>query len=117
MVKRKHASKIRLNSEHVKKLISFIEKILQLSQTERAIYFKSIKSAEIDLVTEIILNFIECNVKHDNSSLQILKRVKNYMYMLASKKTSIALKKKILQSLKGLNILNIVLPLVLNALT
>ena len=116
MGKRKYAGKIKLNSLHMRKIIDFAKKINKFSNLEKVDYFKLIKRNEIDLLSEIVLNFIKCNIKHDSSSFKLLYRVKRYVYMLASKKVSTAIKKKILQSVKGLNILNILLPLLINQL-
>ena len=75
-----------------------------------------IKRQELDLISEIVLNFINCTIKHDSNSLKLLRRVETYMYTIASKKVGVSVKRKILQSLKVFNILNIVLPLVINQL-
>ena len=109
---RKITGKIKLDSSHAIKISRFVRKLLKLSHTERQEYFKSITSEEVDLISEIALNFINCNIKYDNKSYNLLKRVKKFIYHLASKRTSIHVKKTILQSLKGLSILNNLLPLV-----
>ena len=113
---RKYVGKIKLASVHMKKIIALAKKIQSFSSTEKVEYFKLVKSDEIDLITEIVLNFIKCNIKYDSNSFKLLERVKSYMYLIASKKVSKSIKKKILQSLKGVNILNILLPLVINQL-
>ena len=116
MGKRGDVGKIKLNSERIRKIYFFAKKLLKYSHIEKVEYFKAIKREELDLITEIVLNFIKCNIKHDSNSLKLLRRVKTYMYTIASKKAGLSVKKKILQSLKGLNILNIILPLVINQL-
>lgn len=113
---KKYVGKIKLGSAHVEKIVQFAKKLLKLSQTERLLYLENIKNNEIDLISEIVLNFLRCNIKSDSESKSILERVKKYLYILASKRKSISIKKKILKSLKGLNILNILLPLALKVL-
>ena len=110
----KNVRKIKLNSSHALKLSRFVRKLLNLSHTERLEYFKTINREEVEFISEIALNFINCNIKHDTKSFSLLKRMKKYIYLLASKKTAISVKKDILKSLKGLNILNILLPLTIN---
>ena len=106
--------KIMLNGTHANKLIDFVSKLLKLTHTERLNYFKSITKEEVDLISEIVLNFLHCNIKHDRKSFSLLKRMKKYLYLLASKKTAKTIKKKIIQSVKGLAILNILLPLTID---
>ena len=116
MGKRGDVGKIKLNSAHIRKIFVFAKKLLNYSHIEKVEYFKAIKREELDLISEIVLNFIKCIIKHDSNSLKLLHRVKTYMYTIASKKAGVSVKKNILQSLKGLNILNIILLLVINQL-
>ena len=113
----KAVRKTKLDSLHIKKLVTLLRQLEKLNQTERLNYMKSITKSEIKLISEIIHNLLNFNTKTDFKSLSILKRVKNYLYKLSSKRSSYLLKKKILKSLKGLNILNIIIPLALNTLT
>ena len=105
--------KVKLDSHHIKKLQNFVNKLYRLENSERLIYMNSIKVDEIRLISELVYNFLNFNIIHDRKSLILLERVKNYMYMLASKKVSFCYKKKILSSLKGIHIINILLPLVI----
>ena len=103
----KNVRKIKLNSSHALKLSRFVRKLLNLSHTERLEYFKTINREEVEFISEIALNFINCNIKHDTKSFSLLKRMKKYLYLLTLKKTGKTIKKKIIQSVKGLAILNI----------
>ena len=117
MDRSKPVKKIKLDSLHIKKLVSLLRKLEKLNQGERLNYMKSISQSEIELISEIIHNLLNFNIKTDFKSLSMLKRVKIYLYKLSSKRVSYFLKKKILQSLKGLSILNILIPLALSTLT
>ena len=114
MGQQKSFGKIKLSGAHANKLIDFVSKLLKLSHSERLNHFKNITQEEVDFISEIVLNFIQCNIKHDRKSFLLLKRMKKYLYLLACKKTAISIKKKIIHSLKGLNILNILLPLTID---
>ena len=97
MGKRKYVGKIKVASVHMKKIIALAKKIHSFSSTEKIEYFKHfklVKSDEIDLISEIVFNFIKCNIKYDSNSFKLLQRVKSYMYMIASKKVSKSIKKK-----------------------
>ena len=117
MGKSKQVKKIKLKSKHVKNLLGLLTKLSKLNHSERIVYIKSITKKEIKLISEVIYNLLHFNIKTDFKSLSILKRVKKYLYKLSSKRVSHLIKKKILQTLKGLNILNIVIPLALNTLS
>ena len=116
MVIGKNDRKIKLNSVYFKTVLKFLKYLQKLSNSGRKFYMKNIKNKEIKILSEVILNFLHCNIKHNINSVLHLKRVKKYIYLLASKKISYSKKKNILQSLKGLSILNIILPLAINTL-
>ena len=113
----KPVRKIKLGSLHAKKLVRLLSKLERLNHGERLSYMKSINKTEINLISEIIHNLLNFNIKADFKSLSVLKRVKKYLYKLSSKQVPYLIKKKILNSLKGLNILNILIPLALNTLS
>lgn len=117
MGRRKNCGKINVDSSHGLKILHFVKKLLKLTHTERADYLKTITDEEVKLISEIALNFINCNINYDTKSFDLLKRVKKFVYLLASKKTTITIKKTILKSLKGLSILNNLLPLVIKTFT
>lgn len=117
MGKRKHDRKIKVNSKYFKKILKLVTTLSTLTNSERIAYLSRSKKEEIRIISEIVHNFLKCNIKCDTQSLRRMRRVKKYLYQLASKKISFSSKRQILQSLKGLNILNILLPLVLNTLS
>lgn len=114
---RKNIGKIKIDSTHAVEILRFVRKLMKLSHTERLEYFKTISDKEVDLISEIALNFINCNIKYDTKSYNLLKRVKKFIYHLASKRTGKQIKRNILTSLKGLSILNNLLPLVIKLFT
>ena len=90
----------------------FIIKLNKLTNTQRLLYLKTITPDEIDLISEIALNFLNLNIKTDTRSYILLKRLKTVIKCLASKLQSYNSKRKILKSLRGVQMLNILLPLV-----
>ena len=101
-----------INDDRLCKLKSFIIKLNKISHSKRLTYLQTIKPDEIDLISEIVLNFLNDNIKIDIKSYTFLKRLKKTLYILARKSKSYILKRKLLSSLKGLQILKILLPLV-----
>ena len=101
-----------IDDDRLCKLRSFIIKLTNISHSKRLIYLQTIKPDEIDLISEIILNFLNDNIKVDIKSYTFLKRLKKILYILVRKSKSYILKRKLLSSLKGLQILKILLPLV-----
>ena len=70
-------NKISLTSLHIQNLKTFIKKIIKLKQVERVSYFNKIKKSELDLIREIVTNFLNGNVKYDTNSFNLLKRVRD----------------------------------------
>ena len=101
-----------VNDDRLCKLKSFIIKLNKISHSKRLTYLQTIKPDEIDLISEIVLNFLNDNIKIDIRSYTFLKRLKKTLYILTSKTKSYILKRKLLSTLKGLQILKILLPLV-----
>ena len=110
-------AQVKLNDKHIKKLKKFIEKIIKLNHIERISYFQTIEPKEINLISEIILNFLNLNIKLDSRSYNLLKRVRDKLYLLTKKKTSVKIKRLILKSIKGLGIIKILFPLALKVIS
>ena len=113
----KGESVIKVDDSHILKLVTFIKKILTLSNTERIKYFRSIIQTEIKLIIEIIRNFLDDNIQVDYKSYNLLKRLKNFLYKLVNKKISIKNKRKLLSTIKGIQTVAILFPLALNTFT
>lgn len=110
MGEKKSNEKIKVNSKRFKKISNFIKTILKLKHSERIIYFKTITKTEIDILSEIVLNFIKTNIKVDSKAYNLLKRLQVEIGKLAKSKVSYKIKREIIRSIKGLNIINILLP-------
>ena len=89
---------------------NLIRRLVELDQTKKIKYLKNISSREIEIIEEILVNVIKGNIPLNIKVFKLLKRVKKHMYYLISSKVSHGTKKLILSSLKGLQILNLVLP-------
>ena len=113
MGKRDPAKTISISNPRLKNITVLIKKILNLKHSERINYIDSIVNKEIDILTEIILNFLNGNIKVDTKSFNLLKRLRTELNIIARKKTPYKIKKQNFKSLKGLNILNILLPFTL----
>jgi len=110
--KNKTITKIKINSLRIIELRKFIEKLLKLNQKERREYMKSISDRELKFIKEIAYNIVKGTIPLSHTTYNKLKRVKTQLYSLFSKKFSNIL----FFSLKGLRILNIILPIALNYL-
>ena len=76
-------------------------------------FFYNIDSDEVNYVSGIILNILQRRIKTDFKLHTILKRMKNYLLKLKSKSVSYKVEKQLLTSLKGLNLINIIMPYLL----
>ena len=103
--------KITKQNSHINELKRFIKKILKFNQKERSDYMKNISYNELNLIKEIVYNILRGTVPLDYETYLNLKRVRVYLYSLSNEKVESS--KKLLQSLKGLRILNLILPIVL----
>ena len=105
-----------LNHEKKKELHTLLMKLKNLSHSERKVYFVSIPKQELILISEIVLNFLNDRFHVPAFKFKLLKRIKNSIRKLADKKVSLKNKRIILSSIKGLQIINILLPIVLEIL-
>lgn len=103
--------------EHFNKLINFLKQITKLSNSERLRYIDKFTNEELNYISEIVLNFLNNKLKTGFIEFNTLKNTRKELHSLVSKSKSYRLKRKLLKTLKGLNILNILLPLALNTLT
>ena len=109
--------KINLNHTNVCEVRDFIIKLNKLNQRERVKYLKEISVRELAIIGEVILNIIHKNIPIEYNKFSLLKRVKKYLYLLTSKKNSNKIKRGVLSSIKGLHILSIIFPVVLDFLS
>ena len=101
-----------LRDYRLDKTRDLIRRLAGLSQVERIVYFKNISLHEIEIIEDILLNVVRGNVPLNKKIFNYLKRIKKYIYLLISKKISKKTKKRILYSLKGLQIITLLLPIV-----
>lgn len=83
-----------------------------MSHSERLVYFKNIKADEFKLIDEIILNFLQKNIKTKPESMYELKKIKDFLRAFIKVKTRSKRKKALLLSLRGLRMVALVFPLV-----
>ena len=74
-----------INDVRLCKLKPFIIKFNGLSHSSQLAYLKNIKSDEIDLISKIVLNFLNNNIKTDIKSYTLLKRLRKTLYVFARK--------------------------------
>lgn len=87
-----------------------------MKSSEQQLALRNINNHQIDLISEICLNFLNSNIKTSYSKLNLLAKFRNYLHKLSSKSISHKLKRNILSSLQGLYILKLLLPVSLQAL-
>lgn len=109
-------TKIQLDNPRIDRVRKFIRKLLKLNQRERYDFMKTISNSELEIIEEISHNILKGNIPLNYRIYNILKRLKKQLYLLTSSKNSKKIKKKLLLSLKGLTILNTILPIALNFL-
>ena len=106
-----------VNDFRLSEVRQLVTRLKALNQLERVEYFKSISNNDLEIITELLINVIKGNVPIPAKVFKILKRVRKYIYVLISNKISNQRKKRILYSLKGLKIISLIVPIVLNLLT
>ena len=109
---------LRQKKSHFNRLKIFIKKIHGLTHSDRLEYIKKISKIEINFINEIVCNFLKKKIKIKQKHFKLytrLKRLRSDLWKLADKNNSISLKKKILSSIRGLAILNFLLPIVKEA--
>ena len=104
--------KRKLTVKHAKLLREFTDKILQMNHSERLQYFKNINEAELKFIEEIVLNFLNNNIKTPPETFSEMKKIKNFLRSFISTKGRLKHKKTLLASLKGLRMVACILPLV-----
>ena len=106
---KKKKENIIIDPSRKKLLLEFLQKLNKLKSSERLKYFNSISQDEVKLLSELAVNFLQSNLVVDYRSYKLLHRVKKYVRDLASKLTSYKIKKKLLQTVQGLNIVNVLI--------
>ena len=94
------------------KICKLVTKLQNMTQVDRFHYFQSLAASECDLISEIVLNFLKGRIQPDYKSFTLLKRCRKQLKVLASKNNSLKLKRKVLQSIQGLQIVSILFTLV-----
>ena len=105
-----------LNDYRFLKIRELVTRLKTLNQLERVEYFKKISNNDLDIIEEILLNATRGNIPLTAKAFKILRGTRKYIYNLISNKVSKKNKKQILYSLKGLQIISLILPLVSNLL-
>lgn len=95
---------------------NFLTLILNLTPTQRVKYIKSLSDRETDYISEICLNFLKSNILVEKEAIRPLNSLQSEIRALASKKKSREYKKKLLLTLKGLRVLQYLIPIVLGGL-
>ena len=113
IIEKSHKHITNEQNNHMNKFKKFIKKISNLSHTERIHLKKNIDLVEVNYVSEIILNILQGQIKIDFRSHTLLKRMKNYLRKLRSKSVSYKVKKQLLTTIKGLHLINIIIPYLL----
>ena len=103
--------------KYFRRLKIFAENLANKQPTELISYLKRVTLREIKFITEICINFLKGNISSAYALVDRLKNIKRVIYKLASPKTSIIEKRRIISSLKGVHILKQLAPVILKKLT
>lgn len=98
----------------IKRTAKLVGELIKKSNKERVNYLKTLNKNDLNLLSEISMNVIRGNVPITKKTKTILTRVKQTLRKLASKSVKSEVKKKIWFGIKGLYILNILLPIIKN---
>ena len=98
----------------IKRTSALVEKLIRKNNKERINYLKKIKQKELNLLSEVCINIIKGNVKITKRIKTILTRVKDTLKKLSSRTAKSEINKKIWVGIRGLHILNILLPIIQN---
>ena len=104
--------KKKLTIKHAKLLRGFTDKILEMTHSERLQYFKNINEGELKFIEEIVLNFLNNNIKAPPETFSEMKKIKSFLRSFVKTKGRFKYKKTLLSSLKGLSMVAYILPLV-----
>lgn len=97
-----------INKSRLRELIKFLRRYKGLSIESRREFLSKLTTKHIGFISEIVQNFLDKNILIGYSLVEKLKKFKNILYILTSKKTNaVVSKKKILNSMKGLYILEL----------
>ena len=113
----KSASKTnKVTIERYNTVLNLLEKINSIKNSERIDLIKSFKKNQVNLISEIVFNFLKGTYFIPSPAFQLLNRIKSTVRLLGSKKTSLSKKQSVLSSIKGLQVINILTPYILKVL-
>lgn len=98
----------------VRKYRGFIELLARLGYNSRKKLIKTLKKEHILCLSEIFNNFLKNKIEVGKPILKRLSKYRALLHTLACKKKAISLKKDILTSKRGGNLLGILLPIAIN---
>jgi sulfopyruvate decarboxylase TPP-binding subunit len=101
---------------HKENLLNFIIKLNSKIPSERSIYFRKITKNEIRYLAEICKNWLAGQIPTENYIVRNLSRLRDDVRVLASKRKTYKIKKLLLKSVRGAQILNTLLPLAIKTL-
>ena len=102
--------------ERYNTILNLLEKLNSIKNSERIDLIKSFKKKQVNLITEIVFNFLKGTYFIPTPAFQLLNKIKSTVRVLGSKKTSLSKKQSVLSSIKGLQVINILTPYILKIL-
>lgn len=109
MEKGKRIDKTRLNSIH-----HFIRQFNKLKLLEKVVFLKQLTDEQVSYIEEICYNFLKSNIPTKERQVKLLSKLKKFIYSIISSKHSRKYKKKLISSVRGLHLLNVLVPLARN---
>jgi hypothetical protein len=98
------------NEEKLRDISKFLHLFKSLNITDRKKLLSNLSDREVDFISEVIKNFLKRNIRARPSIVLKLKKFKREIRNLSSREYSRNIKRKILNSIKGISILNLLLP-------
>lgn len=99
-----------------KDIIDFLRKYVYKKPTDHFKNIDLLSDKEIDFIAEVCKNFLRENIPLGREFIRLLRPARREIIVLSSRKYRRKLKKNILKTLKGLQILNILIPAALKTL-
>ena len=99
-----------MSVKHAKSLKDMISKIIDMKHSDRLLYLRDLNDVEFKLIQEIVINFMQKNLKTPPETFHELQKIKDFMRAFVSCKNSKKRKRALLTTLKGLRMVALLLP-------
>lgn len=106
-----------IGTTKINKILSFIHRYTRLNIERKLSFLTKLNKTHVNYISEICVNLLKFRLKPSKLELRLLNKIKTHIYDLSSKRVSLDRKRKILSSVPGLRILQIIFPLTVKTLS